>query len=134
MICLSKYRGDQQGAAATEFALAMPIVIFLLFGIAQFGLILLANSGIRHALDTAARRATVYIGATAITDQQIRDTVSANLYGIKSGTVATPSVSRGVINGAKYVDITVNYSTPIDFMVYKYGPISLSETRRAYLP
>lgn len=134
MIFLSKYRNNQDGAAATEFALAMPIVIFLFFGLAQFGLVLLASSGIRHALDKAARTATVYVGATAITDQQIRNTVTANLYGIKSGTVATPVVSRGVINGAKYVDITVTYSTPIDFMVYKYGPISLSETRRAYLP
>ncbi len=134
MTYLSKYRRNQEGAAAIEFALAMPLVIMLFFGMAQFGLILLANSGIRHALDKAARSATVYIGATSITDQQIRDTVNSSLYGIKSGTVSNPTVTRGVINGITYVDITVTYSTPIDFIVYRYGPISLSETRRAYLP
>lgn len=134
MTFFSRFCNNQKGAAAIEFALAMPLVIMLFFGMAQFGLILLANSGIRHALDKAARTATVYAGATAITDQQIRNTVTANLYGIQSGTVSTPVVSRGVTNGVTYVDITVNYSTSIDFILYTYSPLSLSETRRAYLP
>ena len=134
MTFLSKYRKNQDGAAVIEFALAMPIVIMLFFGMAQFGLILLANSGIRHALDKAARTATVYVGATLITDQQIRNTVTANLYGIQSGTVSNPVVSRGVVDGVTYVDISVTYSTSIDFILYTYSPISLTETRRAYLP
>ena len=134
MTLLSKYRNNQDGAAAIEFALAIPIVIMLFFGMAQFGLILLANSGIRHALDKAARTATVYVGATLITDQQIRNTVTANLYGIQSGAVSTPVVSRGVVDGVTYVDISVTYTTSIDFILYTYTPMSLTETRRAYLP
>lgn len=130
----SKYRDNQDGAAAIEFALTIPLVIMLFYGMAQFGIVLLANSGIRHALDTAARATTVYIGATPLTDQQIRNNVTANLYGIKSGTVSSPTVTRGVVNGIKYVDISVEYTTPIDFIVVRAGPITLTETRRAYLP
>lgn len=134
MMFFSKYRRNQDGAAATEFAMAVPLIILLFYGMAQFGIILLANSGIRHAMDAGARAATVYIGATPMTDQQIRDIVTSNLYGIDNGTISTPTVSRGSSNGVNYVDITVAYSAPVDLIVYQYGPILLSETRRAYLP
>jgi Flp pilus assembly protein TadG len=130
----TKIRQNQDGASATEFALAVPLVLLLFYGMAQFGIILMANSGIRHAVDTGARAATVYVGATPITDEQIRTIVTNSLYGVDNGTVSTPTISRGSSNGVSYVDITVAYSAPIDLIVYQYGPVVLSETRRAYLP
>lgn len=134
MMFLSKYSRNQDGAAATEFALAIPLILLLFYGMAQFGILLLANAGIRHALDTGARAATVYVGATPMTDAQIQNVVTTNLYGVDSGTMSTPTVTRGSSNGVNYVDISVAYSAPVDLIVYEYGPISLSETRRAYLP
>ena len=131
---LTACRRNNDGAAAIEFALAVPIIILLFYGMAQFGLILLANAGIRHAVDTAARATTVYIGATPMTDQQIKDIVAANMYGVKSGSVTPPSVVRGANNGVNYVDVSLAYSVPVDLIVYEYGPIVLTETRRAYLP
>jgi Flp pilus assembly protein TadG len=130
----SIFHDEQDGAAATEFAFAIPIVMLLFYGMAQFGIILMANAGIRHATDTAARAATVYIGATPMTDQEIIDVANANIYGVERGTLATPVIARGSSNGVSYVDITVAYSAPIDFIVYQTEPIELSETRRAYLP
>lgn len=134
MISLSKCRRSEDGMAATEFAFAVPLVLLLFYGMAQFGIILLANAGIRHAVDRGARAATVYVGATPMADQQIKDIVSDNLYGVDSGTISDPSVSRGSSNGVDYVDITVSYSASVDMIVYQQGPIVLSETRRAYLP
>lgn len=134
MMFLSVLRSNEKGAAATEFALAIPLVILMFYGIAQFGIILLANAGIRHAVDTGARAATVYIGATPMTDAQIKTIVSNNLYGVQIGRVSAPTVTRGSSNGVNYVDIRVTYSAPVDLIAYQYGPIALSETRRAYLP
>ncbi len=134
MTLFSKFRRDEEGAAILEFAFAVPLVILLFYGISQFGISLLANAGIRHALDVGARAATVYIGATPMTDAEIRTIVTSKLYGVYNGTMSTPTVTRGTSNGVNYVDITVSYSAPIDTMVYKFGPIDLSETRRAYLP
>ena len=131
---LSAFRKNEQGAAATEFALAIPLVIMMFYGMAQFGIILLANSGIRHGLDKGARAATVYVGATPMTDQQIRNVVTGGLYGVENAAISPPTISRGSSNGAKYVDITIAYTASVDFVVYRYGPMSLSETRRAYLP
>ncbi len=131
---LAKFYRNRDGAAATEFALAVPVLLLIFYGMAQFGIILLANSGIRHGLDKGARAATVYVGATPMTDQQIRNVVTSSLYGVENATISPPTISRGSNNGVNYVDITIAYSAPVDFIVYQYGPITLSETRRAYLP
>ena len=130
----SKYRKNESGASATEFALAIPLVVMLFYGMAQFGLILLANAGLRHAVDKGARATTVYIGATPMTDAQIRTIVTNGLYGMTNGTVSTPTVTRGSSNGVNYVDISISYTVPVDLIAYQYGPIVLNETRRAYLP
>lgn len=130
----SKYRKNESGASATEFALAVPLVVLLFYGMAQFGLILLANAGLRHAVDKGARATTVYIGATPMTDAQIRTIVTNGLYGMTNGTVSTPTVTRGTSNGVNYVDISISYSVPVDLIAYQYGPVVLRETRRAYLP
>jgi Flp pilus assembly protein TadG len=130
----SIFRKEQDGAAATEFAFAIPIIILLFYGIAQFGVVLMANAGIRHGIDAAARAATVYVGATPMTDADIIEIATDNIYGVENGTLATPTVVRGSSNGVNYVDITVAYSAPVDLIVYQTEPIELSETRRAYLP
>lgn len=134
MMLLSKYRKNDSGASATEFALAVPLIVLLFYGMAQFGLIFLANAGLRHAIDAGARATTVYIGATPMTDAQIRTIVSSSLYGMTNGTVSTPAVIRGTSNGVSYVDISISYAVPIDLIFYQYGPILLQETGRAYLP
>ena len=134
MSFISKFRKNERGAAAIEFALAIPLIIMMFYGIAQYGIILLANAGIRHGIDEGARAATVYIGATPMTDAQIRSTVTSSFYGANRETVPAPVIVRGTNNGVNYVDITVAYSTPIDLIFYRYGPISISESRRAYLP
>jgi Flp pilus assembly protein TadG len=128
---LSKYRNNDSGASATEFALAVPLIVVLFYGMAQFGLILLANAGLRHAIDTAQQS---IIGATPMTDAQIQTIVSSSLYGMTNGTVSTPAVIRGTSNGVSYVDISISYAVPIDLIFYQYGPIILQERRRAYLP
>lgn len=134
MSFLLKLRKSEVGAAAIEFALAIPLIIMLFYGVAQYGIIMLANSGIRHAVDVSARAATVYIGVTPMTDTQLRAVITSNLYGINRGTVSTPSISRGKTNGIDYVDISVTYTAPIDLIFFKFGPMSLTESRRAYLP
>lgn len=60
MMLLSKYRKNDSGASATEFALAVPLIVLLFYGMAQFGLILLANTGLRQAIDTGARDNGLY--------------------------------------------------------------------------
>jgi Flp pilus assembly protein TadG len=182
MRILRKLCKHEQGAAAVEFAFAMPLFISLFFLIAQCGLLFLAEAGIRHSTDRAARAVNVYlpvkdpvsgkdINDTSTIDEKIWDTVKNTAYGI--GAIGTTpaegfkieknkdkkfncndlaatsgpdtfytmtsgstkvSVCRGTSNGENYADITMSYDAPINLIVFRTPTITLSETRRAYLP
>ena len=75
---LSKYRKNDSGASATEFALAVPLVVVLFYGMAQFGRILLANAGLRHAIDAGARAKQKTAAPTMIHNQTPNATLTQN--------------------------------------------------------
>jgi hypothetical protein len=52
-------REDQQGAAAVEFALVVPILFLLMFGILQYGLWFFDTLGTRQGVREAARMGVV---------------------------------------------------------------------------
>ena len=52
-------RTCQRGAATVEFAIAVPVLVVMLYGIFQVGLIFQANAGMQHALGEGARLATL---------------------------------------------------------------------------
>ena len=55
-ICL---RGRDQGAAAVEFALVVPILVFMLFGIIDYGLYFTNSLAVRAGVSDAARQISV---------------------------------------------------------------------------
>ena len=55
-ICL---RGADRGAAAVEFALVVPILVMLLFGIIDYGLYFANALGVRSGASDAARQIIV---------------------------------------------------------------------------
>ncbi|NDL67336.1 TadE family protein [Anaerotalea alkaliphila] len=66
--------GNNKGQAMVEFALVLPILILILTGMLEFGLILHAYLGINHAAREGARLAS--LGGT---DAQITLEVQSNL-------------------------------------------------------
>ena len=46
---------DERGAAAIEMALALPVLVTMIYGIFQVGLLYQANAGMQHALGEGAR-------------------------------------------------------------------------------
>ncbi len=78
--------GREDGASAVEFALVLPILVLLLFGIMQFGIILAANQGLEAAAREGGRLAAVG-----------RDVTSTNVEEAVTGT-AVPFVSSGAID------------------------------------
>lgn len=63
-------RGSQQGASAVEFALLLPVLVLLLFGIIQFGQVFARAQGMEAAAREGARTAS--IGRT-VTYADVRD-------------------------------------------------------------
>ncbi|WP_164879519.1 TadE/TadG family type IV pilus assembly protein [Afifella aestuarii] len=60
----SRWRRDEDGATAVEFALIAPVLIFLMMGIVELGLYLSAESVLEHASYTATR-----LGRTGYNDK-----------------------------------------------------------------
>lgn len=99
-----KVRGSS-GAAATEFALVLPIFLAMLFGIIQFGSVLFLHNNMVNAARETVRRMSV-----AELDAATAPTFAQNYLSNWSitFTVTATEPAAGVTNG----DVTVQISAP----------------------
>jgi Flp pilus assembly protein TadG len=144
---LRHLRRDVRGLAAAEFAMLAPVFFALIIGITQVGILFEAQAGLRHAVQEGARYATIYIPTTTgtsqrPTNQQIIDKINASKYGLSGGTVTGPTITSGTATNTTssgttytttYLDITMSYQVPLNFIFYSTSPITLTETRRAWV-
>ena len=122
-------RRDDQGAAALEFAVAVPVLIMMIYGIFRVGLLYEANAGMQHALGEGARYATLF---PTPTDTQIKAKVTSKLFGKGFGAFTVVDPVTDATNG--YKTLTVNYSTTMDFLIVPGPTVTLSRSKRVYLP
>lgn len=123
---LAFLRRDQRGAAAIEFAIAVPVLVLMIYGIFRLGLLFQANAGMQHALGEGARYATIY---PTPSDSQIQSRMTDKLFGNGYGafTVAPPASSTG------YKTLTVTYTTPMDFLFVPGPTVTLTRTKKVYV-
>jgi Flp pilus assembly pilin Flp len=122
---------NERGAGAVEFALAAPVMLSMVIGVAQLGTLFQANAGIQHAIEEAARVAAVYP-----TPDNVEDLVLAKLEASRFGMTGTltPEVEEGEADdGMKVLDISLSYAVPLDFIFFKTPPVTLSHSRRVFL-
>jgi Flp pilus assembly protein TadG len=123
---------DDRGAAAIEMALALPILVSMIYGIFQVGLLYQANAGMQHALGEGARYATLCVpsGSTCNppSDTQIKTRITSKLFGKGDGnfTVADP------VPGTGYRDLSISYSKKMNFVFFNGPTITLNRSKRAY--
>lgn len=122
---------DTRGAAVIEFALALPILIALMIGVLQYGMVLHASGGVRHAVGEGIRYAKVHPDAT---DTEILDVARTGLAGINAGGIQALNIQRGQSNGADYGRITMRYRIAPVIPFAPIPPIVIEEARTAYLP
>ena len=128
---------DQRGAAAIEAAIALPVLVSMIYGIFTIGQMFEANAGIQHALGEGARNGNLCLsvtnGACALpTSKQLSDKVNSKLFGTSSGTFDAPSVDTSTASSG-YVTITVTYHQAPQFAFFKLPTINLSRSKRVYL-
>lgn len=126
-------RRNERGAAAVEFALAIPVLIMLIWGIFQVGLLFWASAGMQHALGEGARYATLCINpnptCTTPTDAQIQARISSSVWGTNNGTFAVPTP----VSGAGFKTLTVTYTAPTNFLFMSGPTVTLSQTKKVYI-
>jgi Flp pilus assembly protein TadG len=125
-----RLRRNDEGVATIEFALVIPGLVLFVVGIAQLGILFMANAGLRNAVAEGARFATIHPRPT---DTQIRTRIIDSDFGLEAANLTTPAITHGTSDGAEYIDISVTYSVPLDFIFFSLPPVSLTESRRAFV-
>ncbi len=117
-------RGRDSGAAAVEFALILPIVLLVIFGIIDFGRMLNAQITLTEAAREAAR-ATALIDAAA--GQARFDRVAESTVGDLTPTIiacpATPDADDDAVVDVTY---TFTFVTPLSILIGGDGTTDLA--------
>ena len=131
MSMLKLLRRNEDGAAAIEFAIAVPILITFIYGIFQVGLLFEANAGMQHALGEGARLASLYDTTTTdhvATDTAIKAKMNAKLFGQNDGTytVADP------VSGAGYKTLSITYTRSMNFLFFTGPTVTVTRSKKVY--
>ena len=131
---------DQAGAAAIEFALAVPVLVVMIYGIFQIGIAFQASAGMQHALGEGARLATICQNPTAdgvcsvATDAEIQAKINAKVFGTGVGTFSDPSVTTPPTSDCtKCRLLSVTFSMPTSFLLFPGPTINLTRSKRVYV-
>jgi len=102
-------RFDERGAAAVEFALLLPLLMLILFGVVEFGMIMYSREVITNASREGARTGIVQVTPKP-TAGQIRAVVTNYLTGtgINPATVAIAVAGAG-LTAPNTLTVTVTY-------------------------
>ena len=125
------FRRNEEGAAAIEFAIAVPVLVLFIYGIFQIGLLFEANAGMQHALGEGARLATLYDASTTDkvpTDTAIKAKMNSTLFGRNDGTF---TVSDPVTVG-NYKTLSISYSRAMSFLLVPGPTVTISRSKRVY--
>lgn len=123
-------RACTRGSAAAEFALAVPVLVLFLAGIAQLGVLFAANAGLQQAVGEGARLATIYPRPD---DTTITTRIRKMSFALNATYLDAPTLTHGVANGVPYLDISLTYHPPVNFIVFSGPQISITQSRRAYI-
>lgn len=125
-----RIRASDSGAAAVEMALSLPILLTIIYGMFQVGMVMAADAGMQHALGEGARMATLY---PTPSDTAIKDKITNKVFGLYVGayTVSDPvTTSAGT---SKYKDLAVSYTVTPNFLFFNGPPITLNRSKRVYM-
>jgi len=115
---------SQKGQSLVEFAMVLPLLVLLLFGITDFGRIFHAYLTIDHAGREAARVASIGKDNTTVKSTAVNDATGIDL------TVGQVGVTPATRTSGTDVTVTITY--PITFLTPVIGsivgPITLEDT------
>jgi Flp pilus assembly protein TadG len=103
-------RPDDNGAAAVEFALVVPVLLLIVFGIVQYSFYFWALQGGSDAARDAARRAAV---GSPVTCAAFVSSVSTSLGAVKTGNVSIKRdySATGAVLPGDTVTVTVAFDS-----------------------
>jgi Flp pilus assembly protein TadG len=120
---------DERGMAAVEFAMAAPVLLTIVIGVAQLGLMYSANTGVHHAVEEGARIAATF---PTPSPAEIRARVQAAKFMVGTNALV-PEVTMGTTAaGDEYVDIGLSHVVPLNFVFFSVPSITVDHSRRVF--
>jgi len=131
-------RRDERGAAAIEMAISLPVLLVMIYGIFQVGLVFQANAGMQHALGEGARYATLCIpnsgGCNSPSDSAVVTRMSNKLFGMNIGSFGTPTVTTPASTTCTHCkQLSVTYTVTPNFLFFNGRAVSLTRTKLVYI-
>ncbi len=122
-----KLTKSEKGAAAVEFALILPLLVLLVFGIIEFGRVYNIYLTVTHAAREGARIASVRNG-TGATDEEIKQIVDdrSPIYITSSNVEINPGPDFKT--PGQPIDVGVHYTATINIPLFGAYPVHLVST------
>lgn len=121
---------SDRGMGAVEFALIAPVICGFIVGVAQLGMLFFANAGLQSAVAEGARLATIHPRPS---NQQIIARITDQRFGLDPAYITAPTVADREVNGRDYIEISMSYRVPLDFIFYQTSPVTLVANRRVFV-
>jgi Flp pilus assembly protein TadG len=118
-----RFRKDQTGTAAVEFAIVANFFVLLLLGLFGAGYAFLIKNDLNRSLAAAERYALVYDE-----DNPALENVIKNKLTTYDKDAVSMVFARGETGGVKFVKVDVSYTIDVG-MDFLFEPISLTSTR-----
>jgi Flp pilus assembly protein TadG len=122
----ARWRTDEGGTTALEFAITAPLFFLILLGIVEAGLLMWTQVGLQHATESAARCATINTSTCGSTTA-IQNYAAQQAYGL------TVAPSAFTVNAAACGN-QVSASYPFQFVVSLFGLQSVTLTGQSCFP
>lgn len=104
---------NQNGASAVEFAIILPVLVLLIFGIIELSFAIYDKTMITHASREGARAGIVF-KVPPVTDAEIVNVVNtylgSNLITFGAPATATVTVTRAGFNAGDELKVSVSYT------------------------
>jgi len=116
-----KQKYTQKGAAVVEMAIILPLLLVLLFGIMEFGMLFYDKAVITNASREAARSGIAYRNPKLTTEkiQEVAIKYTTNyLMSSQSGTIPTVTVTPSPTPTTSGTPLTVKVDYPYHFFVF----------------
>ncbi|MHA6332820.1 TadE/TadG family type IV pilus assembly protein [Qipengyuania sp. CAU 1752] len=126
---LSRLAGDRGGGTSIEFAIIGPIFLSLAFASFEFGAALMAQAGMRQAVESGARYATIYPRPT---DAQIVARVRSQTFGIAKQQIEALTVARATSGGLPTATITMRYRHQVQLLFLPPRQVKMNYERTVF--
>ena len=102
----------EKGGVAVEFAMLLPLLVLLVFGIIQFGVLFNNYIAITHAAREGVRWAALEEPESVVKDKAVEAAPSLKP-AIDPANITVDPSSRSIANQGEQVEVTVSYAVPI---------------------